>query len=311
MSVNPTVESLKTAQRIVKVLDAERGYLAEVEQLYPRGASERVELHREGWKISAAVLTGWEGVGRQVLSVHPSLVEQIRFSGSSKIVPEVFRTLPYLNPMVVFPDPPELFSHNKGETMRLLGFICYAKKMTSPTAEWITDTHDPLAHSLGADLVIEISNAEGVELECDYISFPMHGEAFTLSEAVDGVLSRFAWNHGEQDDKVKNRFMRDVVKLTIGAIMYLCSTTLEAEKVPRKAVLKSLNPPPRKPFPFYRVGWQIGAALSRSRVAIDVVEPSQQPKPGYEQDPQHRKAHFKTVWTGPGSMIPKTVFVGP
>ena len=306
--MSDTISALKNAQRIVKVLDTERRSLAEVERLYPSKAPERVELYRQGWHMSAAVLGGWERVGRQVLSIHPGLVEAIRFSGSSKIVPEVFRTLPYFNPMVAFTDPPNLYSHTPGEQMRLLGFICYAK---TALPQRVTDTHDPLAVSLGADLVIEITNAGETVLECDYISFPMTGEPFTLAEAVDGVLSRFAWNHGDQDDMVKNRFMREIIKLTIGSIMYLCSTTLEAERVPRKAVLKSLNPPPRKPFSFYRVGWEIGAALSRSRVAIEVKDPSQQPKPGYEQDPQHRKAHFKTVWTGPGSMIPKTVFVAP
>lgn len=308
MTVNPTVASLKTAQRIVKLLDAERGYLAEVEQHYPNGAPERVELHRQGWKMSAQVLTQWESVGRQVLSIHPGLVESIRFSGSAKIVPEVFRTLPYFNPMMVFSDPPQLHSHTQGETLRLLGFVCYAK---TPWPERVTDTHDPLAVTFGADLVIEITGNADTEIECDYISFPMGGDPFTLNEAVEGVLSRFVWNHGDQADTVKNRFMRDLVKLTIGSIMYLCSTTLEAEKVPRKTVLGSMNPVPRKPFSFYRVGWEIGAALSRSRVAIDIQDPSRQPKPGYEQDPQHRKAHFKTVWTGPGSMIPKTVFISP
>lgn len=311
MTTNPTVSSLKNAQRMIKMLDAERGYLAEVRDLYGDHAPEAVELHREGWQISSAVLTSWERVGRQVLAIHPGLVESIRFSGSSKIVPEVFRTLPYINPLVVFPEPPELFSHTEGERMRLLGFLCYAKAKTSPVREWITTTHDPQAHSIGADLVIEISSDEGSVLECDYISFPLDGDPFTLAEAVEGVLARFAWNHGGQDDRIKNRFMRDVVKLTIGSIMYLCSTTLEAARVPRKSVQKSLNPPPRKPFSFYRVGWEIGAALSRSRAAIEVEDPSRQRKPGYEQDPQHRKAHFKTVWTGPGSMTPKTAFVAP
>lgn len=51
--------------------------------------------------------------------------------------------------------------------------------------------------------------------------------------------------------------------------------------------------------------------VSASRKSIKVDDPSQQLKPGYEQDPQHRRAHFKVVWTGEGSMVPKTVFIEP
>jgi hypothetical protein len=309
--VNLTTESLKIAQRIVKIFDTERKSLDMVNEQYPVGSRIPAELndHLMGWKISTDVLTGWESIGRQVLSIHPELLRSLRFSGSSTIEPAVFRTLPYFNPMVVFPDPPPLFSHTKNESMRLLGFICYAK---TPIPERITDTHDPSAYALGAELVIEIINADGSRaVECDYISFPMEGKAFTLKESVEDILSRFKWSHGGQDRAVQEKFMRDIIKVTVGSIMYLCSTTLEAEKVPRKTVLKSLNPVPRKPFSFYRVGWQIGAALSRHRAAIEVEDPSQQPKPGYEQDPQHRKAHFKTVWTGPRSMIPRTVFIAP
>jgi len=305
VSANPTVESLKNAQRVVKLLDEERQYLKD-----PMLTRAEIAFSlRNGWEMSSKVLTGWEHVGRQVLSIHPSLVDAIRFSGSSKIVPEVFRTLPYMNPMVAFSEPPELFSHTAGETLKLLGFICYGK---TAIPERVVNTHDPDAIWMCADLVLEVVTKTGQKnVECDYISFPMHGAPFTLKEAVEGVLSRFSWTHGGQDNTVKHKFMRDAVKITIGSMMYLCSTTLEAEKVPRKTVLKSMNPIPRKPFSFYRVGWEIGAALSRGRVNIEIEDPSEQPKPGYEQDPQHRKAHFKTVWTGPGSMTPKTVFIGP
>lgn len=302
--MSATTDSLKTAQRIVKLLDAERNYLNDLDLAH----EEKLASLRRGWALSSAVLTGWEHVGRQVLSIHPGLVESIRFSGSSKIVPEVFRTLPYINPMVVFPEPPKLFSHTEGETMRLLGFICCGKTPTNR----VVHTHDPAAELMCADLVIEVTASDGTsEIECNYVSFPMSGDPYTLSEAVEDVLSRFVWAHGDQDAKIKIKFMREIAKLAIGSMMYLCSTTLETERIPRKTVMKSMNPVPRKPFSLYRVGWEIGAALSRQRVAITVQDPSTQPKPGYEQDPQHRKAHFKTVWTGPGSRTPKTVFVAP
>ena len=329
--MSDTVNALKTAQRIVKILNDERKLLNSPD-LTPRELRDHYE---RGWQISAEVLTGWESVGRQVLAIHPGLVESIQFAGSSKIVPEVFRTLPYINPMIVYPDPPDLFSHTKGEKMRLLGMICYGK--TAFPKERIVSTHDPEAVSMCVEMIIEVTGKKlsnsnpsnwrdgwyeeegweatdgetGAVFECNYISFPMTGKPYTLNEVVDEVLSKFYWTKGDQEMAVRKKFMRGIIKLAIGSIMYLCSTTLEAEQVPRKTVLKSMNPIPRKPFSFYRVGWNIGAAISRSRANIDIENPSTQAKPGFEQDPQHRKAHFKTVWTGPGSMTPKTVFVAP
>lgn len=310
-TANPTGESLRLAQRITAALSGEREMLHQVRETFPphRVPDDLADRLNE-WTISAGVLTQWEKNGRQVLSVHDELVESIRFAGSSKIVPEVFRTLPYLNPMVVFPSPPKIKSHTKGETLRVVGFLTYG--IPHPRTA-VLSTHDPEADTLGVYVVIEITREDDPRnpvLEFDYISFPMDGKPLTLSETVDVMMSRFVWNHGE-DNPSRNRFMRELISLVVGAIMYLCSTTLDAEKVPRKAVLKALGNPPRAPFSMYRVGWQIGAALSRARKTVKVEEPSQQIKPGYEQDPQHRRAHFKTVWTGKGSMIPKTVFIAP
>lgn len=310
-AVNPTGESLKLAQRITEALGEEREFLKKTKETFPPHRIPTDIARRVGdWGITSMVLSQWEKQGRQVLSIHDELVESIRFASSSKTPPEVFRTLPYINPMVVLPVPPKIKSHTKGETLRVLGFLTYGIPEPRTT---VLSTHDRSAASLGVYTVIEITSEDDPRnpvLEFDYISFPMDGEPFTVSEAVESMMSRFVWNHGDTSP-AKNRFMRELVKLVIGAIMYLCSTTLDAEKVPRKAILKALGNPPRAPFSMYRVGWQIGPSLSRSRKTVKIEEPSQQIKPGYEQDPQHRRAHFKTVWTGKGSMIPKTVFVAP
>lgn len=307
--MNLTTASLKTAQRIVSSFQEERHSLHHVGQ--DRRESQMSPDQRglvNAWQVSSDVLHGWESVGRQVLSVHPELVEQIRLSSSSKIEPAVFRALPYINPMVVFGDPPELPSHTEGETFRLLGFIAYGK---SVFPEKVVGTHDGNAVTFGAEVVIEVSGAQGSTVEYDTISFPMDGPSFTLAEGVDRVLAMFLWRYGNSDAERGRAFMARLSKLVIGSVMYLCSTTLEAQKVPRKTVDKALSGLSRKPFSLYRVGWQIGAALSARRVALEVEKPSTQPKSGYEQDPQHRRAHFKTVWTGERSRVPKVVFVAP
>lgn len=311
MVSNPTATSLKTAQRIVKAMGVERDALRRAKEVFGdelRVPQDMVPRINE-WMFTTEIINQWESVGRQVLSIHDGLVQQIRVASSSKITPEVFRTLPYINPMVVYPDPPELFSHTKGERIRVLGFVCYGIPEHRKMA---TTTHDVAATYLGADVVVEIEKPDGTKLvEFDYISFPMYGEPATIKEAVESMMSRFNWEHGDNNPKTKHKFIKELISLVIGSLMYLCSTTLEAEKVPRKAVLKALGGQQRQPFSLYRVGWQIGAALSASRKAIKVDDPSQQIKPGYEQDPQHRRAHFKTVWTGKGCTTPKTVFIEP
>ena len=308
---NPTNTALRTAQHIIKAMSVERAALNEARETFgeelvvPQDLAEKVNE----WRFTTEVLNQWESVGRQVLAIHEGLVSAIRVASSSKITPEVFRTLPYLNPMVVFPNPPELFSHTKGERIRVLGFMTYGIPEHRRSA---TTTHDPVASLLGTNVVLEIDMPDGRTLtEFDYMSFPMYGDPVTIKDAVDDMMHRFHWSHGDNNPTSKNRFMRELVSLVIGSLMYLCSTTLEAEKVPRKAVLKALGGAQRQPFSMYRVGWQIGAALSASRKSIKVDDPSQQLKPGYEQDPQHRRAHFKVVWTGEGSMVPKTVFIEP
>lgn len=310
MSATATVSGLKVAQRVITALDDERRSLEQAQEVYA-GRSDipsDVRAQLPGWASSRFVLNQWSARGRQALLIHHGLVTEIRLSTSSKIVPEVFRTLPYLDPLVVFPDPPELRPHTAGDTLRVLGFFCHSRLADGKASS----THDPDAVTFCAYALVEVTTPTGeVFAECDNISFPMDGEPFTLGEAVDRLVGTFTWaNSSELDDVQARRFMRDLSRIVIGSVMYLASTTLEAEKVPRTAVLKALHSGSRAPISAYRVGWTIGAALSASRKVVGRDTPTNQVE-GREQEPQHRRAHFKTVWTGEGSLVPKTVFISP
>ena len=310
MTANATTSGLKAAQRVVSALDTERRSLELFEERYPRpqDAPTRYQQEVPGWMVSTAVLKLWRSQGRQALFLHPELVNALRMSSSSKITPEVFRTLPYLEPLVVFPEPFTVKSHTRAETAKALGFFTYGK--TAEGAQ--TSTHDPDATTFGAYVLLDITPEGQTEpvIECDAISFPMAGEPYTIAEAVERLEESFRWSVAADNTDSARKFIQGLLTLVIGSVMYLCSTTIEAEKVPRKVVAKTLGTP-RVPFSAYRVGWNVGAALSAARKTIAIDDPSQQPKSGYEQEPQHRRAHFKTVWTGPGSMIPKTVFIAP
>jgi hypothetical protein len=309
-SINPTVESLKLAQLIVASCKKEREAFKEITSDYrpEELVGERYE-QANNWRLSHTALLCWETLGRQVLSIHDGLVRELKYSSSSKIEPAVFRTLPYINPMVVFPSSPPLYSRVPEETYRLLGFIGVARR---EEYHEMLDSHDPTATAFLAYCVVEIIRVNGdTDIEFDFVSVPMTGDPYTMAECVANVTSHYGWAETDGSNPTRNRFMRELLTYVLGAVMYLCSTTLEAEKIPRKTVLSQFPNARKPPFSLYRVGWQIGAALSAHRRLVEVKDPSQQDKPGYEQDPQHRRAHFKIVWTGKGSHVPKLVFIAP
>jgi hypothetical protein len=105
------------------------------------------------------------------------------------------------------------------------------------------------------------------------------------------------------------KWLRQVLSTIVATLFYLCSTTLEAEKVPASATASFRKTIARKPLSLYRIGWTTGAALTRYRQARSRWKESEQSDLGHQQDPQHRRAHLKVVWTGKGRSVPKLVLV--
>ena len=90
----------------------------------------------------------------------------------------------------------------------------------------------------------------------------------TFQEVVDDLMGRFHWDNtmgGNQTHAESKRWLREVMATVVGTVFYLCSTSLEAEKVPASATRHLAHTIARKPLSLYRVGWTTGAALSRLR----------------------------------------------
>lgn len=314
----------------------------------------------------AQVVKLWRAEGRQTLVLHPEVVRECSKATSAKIPTDVLRTIPYLNPMVVFPEPIEmptwrdkahkatnpacecgscrwdkktgkrLMPYSKEETLRLLGFFCFGHHDTD---KWVEElkrngvpaalthaqalqlfvrqpslTHDADAERFGILAFCEVVNKKGeiVDWEISTMSVGF-GEKLTMNEMAEQQLDRYQFCDNGNSEKAERDFVKAIFKHVIGSLMYLASTTLDAEKVPA-SVTKGLakRTLARKPLSMHRIGWTVGGALSRMRSQrLRSDNPSQMVGPAHEQDPQHRKAHFKVVWTGPGRSIPKTAYVAP
>jgi hypothetical protein len=278
----------------------------------------------------------WRTQGRQVLSMHPGLTSEVRMATSAKIVPEVFATLPYRDPLVVFPGGVDIPSWKDGETMRCLGFFTHGRvdhtyqnsgvMVRTPgksaddcfdEAVTVTSTHDADSEVFSV-IIVNLVEGRGMVPMYEYnrIAFPME-RPVTLKEIVDQKVANYGWDgydRGESwkaaDDKiVQQAFMRAQLSLVLGSVMYLCSTVLDAEEVPKSRIKRAWGATTRQVPNLINVGWRIGPALTAARAEARQKEASS--LPGRSLPPHQRRAHFKTVWTGQGRAVPKTVFIAP
>lgn len=331
----PSVNSaIHAAQRMLEHIQNEAP-LARLVQDNDVSIAKLSSYDRQSLLRSQLITASWRKIGRQVLAVHPEIVDEVRVATSDKVTAEILRVLPYINPLVVFSNPPEFptwlrgkevaYTGKRESAMRLLGFFTCAT-----AAVGVTDTHGqvigveqriytttaPEGEKFTMLLIFECLDERGqvIDLEVNTLSIKYNFTG-TLADIVDDQLANFNWADGPTQVLDKNgasqqlteamvrqsrRWMRDVLSVIVGSLFYLCSTTLEAEPVPAKYVAKRIPKRiVRTPMSFYKVGWTTGAALTRYRQSRERVAPSEQGDLGHQQDPQHRKAHFKMQWYGP------------
>ena len=329
--ITTTTDAINAAQAILAAVQGE----APIAKMISEGDKQAQALNtfdRQNIVRTQLVRHAWQKIGRQVLAMHPAVVEEVRVANSDKVPGEVLRVLPYMNPLVIFADPPVFKSwlgHNEkhrhtGQTevaMRLLGFFTYGTRnvrVDDPDAkvrleQRIYPTTAPEADRFGMMLVLEALDATGKVIDLEFNSMTLFfDQTLTLSETVEELMRRYRWDSRyQQSDSRHRKWMREVLSVVIGSLFYLCSTTLEAEQVPPKSVAKRLNRNiVRKPFSLYQVGWTTGAALTRYRQSRAAGwRESEQGDITHEQDPQHRRSHFKMQPCGPHSSERKLIFV--
>lgn len=336
MSIPSANEAIRSAQRMLEAVQNEADIYRALK------AGKEIPGVGDAWNqqnIARVVLAAhsWRKIGRQVLAIHPEIVEEVSLASSDKIPTEILMTLPYLNPMVVYADPPVFETwmrpgeiHPAGtlpEThMRLLGFftcgIGEEHIEGGQREQRLYPTSDAHANRFATILVLEALDELGhsVGIEFNTLTMP-YDQELTLSEMVDDIMSRFHWDISEQTSERmgefyqgtsqrNKRWMRQVLSVVVGSLFYLCSTTLETEMMPPKVVAKRMpKRVVRTPISVYKVGWTTGMALTRLRQEREERAESEQSGPGYTQDPQHRRAHFKMQPYGPRNSLRKLVFV--
>lgn len=286
----------------------------------------RIKEHDFAVRYVNAVEAYWRKEGRQVLAIHPDLLAEVKLATSVKIEPEIYRTIPFLNPLVVFPEPPEIPSWGaEDEKARVLGFFIYGRSFRSlfigheldsalNEGTLILSSHDPDMEKLGLVIVTEIldkHSGEGKTFEYNRTSLDL-SRPLSIKEIADELVKTYNWSDmgisPTATRQSREQFMREIYSLVLGSILYLCSTVLDAEVIPKSRIQRAQGKG-RKPIKLTNIGWKIGPALSRLR--REHGERSKSTPTGRKMPPHMRKCHFRLVWTGVGRTIPKTVFIAP
>jgi hypothetical protein len=322
------LESIKIAERMLSLLDEEaklaKDWVEKMTYREQQAILERVAARDiRKFQMEGEVTRIWRQEGRQTLAMHPELVAEIALATSDKIYPEVLRALPYINPLVVYPGgSAELDSWKPNERMRLMGFLTYGVRKSEVYEQgidvkvpvrWIRSTNDADADHLGMTLIFEcVESGQVVDYEVSNMTLPTFGSPQTIKEMADEISDRYQWKDALAIDEQTSRewFVR-VMKIVLGSLCYLASTVLDVERVPTKAVAKRQSKAiSRKPLSLYNVGWTIGAGLSKARAQRKQYGGnSQQGDITHQQDPQHRKAHFKMQPYGPGRAFRRVCYI--
>lgn len=275
---------------------------------------------------SAVVGRIWRKQGRQVLAMHPAISEEVAMDNSDHVSAEILRTeLPYMSPLVVYPQPPTFDGYRGRETMQLLGFLPYSynRQMMLDAQDHQRPqdlyglfegchfhTHDPEGDTFGMCVFFKIGNArpgeQGTGYETATYSIPFSNEG-TMRETVEQALSQF--KYGELVDASRAcQFTRQVLSTIIGSLFYLCSTSIEVEPLPKSRAAAMRGPSMPKPPKILKVGWKMGAALTRYRREMSQIQSRGM---GLERGPQHRKGHYKWQPYGPRNTLRKWIRVSP
>lgn len=326
---------ISVAQRMLELVNQDSKMANLVAEGDPRTA-HLDSFNRQNILRTHLVSATWRKIGRQVLAMHPAVVDEVKVASSDKVPGEILRTLPYLNPLVIYDDPPVFQSWVRAgdqhrltpkpeSSMRLLGFFTFGTSTVSVPGpngmtrleQRIYPTTDPDADRFGMLLMLEVLDEYGKVVDVEFNTMTLYfSDSLTLAETVESLIARFHFddqrNSEDGTSRQMKRWMREILSTVIGTLFYLCSTVLEAEKVPAKTVAKRIDRTiSRKPISLYRVGWTMGGALTRYRQARDRARPSVIGDIRHQQDPQHRKAHFKMQPYGPGRTLRKLILVQP
>jgi hypothetical protein len=224
----------------------------------------------------------------------------------------IFDRLPYINPLVVLPDPwPVRYQQSEG---LVRGFFIHGFNQL-PERQTYTDEE---IEGLGLMFVIDLLDDETGEVRHQtYIrlQIPTGLDKFTLGQAVDfaGKRAEARWSRTPEEKPVLDLFTT-LLKPALSILVYLCCDNRDVVEPPvvKPTRKKRKKPAQRDRDPFFvEVGWRVGPRLHAARRAAGRVLDGNGVPSGVQRAPHQRAGHFHKYLVGPKRTQEITLFVEP
>ncbi|HWU09673.1 MAG TPA: hypothetical protein VN520_25395 [Streptomyces sp.] len=282
----------------------------------PRYVPARFTLADQADLIDEASHVGiyrmWARRGRVTFDVNEHLAAELYRSTYKELPGRIFDHLPYINPLVVLPDPWPIRYQKSDGLVR--GFFVHGYNQL-PERQTYTDED---IEGLGLLFVIDLLDDDTGEVrQQTYIRLhvPTGLRQFTLKQAVGFAAARAEarWARTPEEKPVLALF-EALLKPALSILVYLCCDNRDVVEPPvvKPTRKKRKRPAPRDRDPFFvEVGWRVGPRLHAARRAAGRVTEGDGVPSGVQRAPHQRAGHFHRYWTGPKRTQEVTMFVEP
>lgn len=268
----------------------------------------------------AAAYNSWQARSKIAVAVDPDMVQEIIDTQASEIPGEMFTRLPYVNPLVVFPQKIETTSSN-GHRVHILGFFAYGRRdYVQENGEQnsdICDTDDPSMNRIGFLFISYVPETGNIDFT--RVSARLK-DRVSLEDAIVEGVANYGYDHsvpGVTRDGVMTWF-GTLLSLSLNISLYLVSSGADMQKMSVAASNKPSNYPgagyarPRKTR-IVRMGWVLGPRLRRLRREYDQNKRTKNSVGTGTVAPHPVRAHFRTYWTGSkkSKQVPIVRFITP
>lgn len=258
-------------------------------------------MHYVDMAAQAGVYRMWARNGRVTFDLNRDLAQELYRSEYDKLPGSIFSHLPYINPLVVLPEPwPVQLAESEG---LVRGFFVYGFAET-PECQTFTDREE--IDGLGILAVIDLVNYDTGEVRGQTymrLRLPTGLPEFTLEQAITFAGQRVeAMYAGAKTEDQVWRLIEDIVQPALSILVYACCDNRDVAEPPVvKPTGKRRAPAPRERDPFWvEVGWRVGPKLHAARRAAGRTAPGPGTPSGVQRAAHQRAGHFHKFRIGPG-----------